>query len=54
LQTLSPNERLALAGTLAGESHERLGPILGGTRHAVAQAAYRARRKLAATQPRAA
>jgi RNA polymerase sigma factor (sigma-70 family) len=54
LPTLTASERRALAGTLAGESYEHLAPVLGGTPKAVSQAAYRARRKLAAALPRAA
>jgi DNA-directed RNA polymerase specialized sigma24 family protein len=43
-----------LAGTLNGETYERLAPVLGGTPKAASQAAYRARRKLAAALPHAA
>lgn len=52
--TLTTNERNALAGTLNGETYERLAPVLGGTPKAASQAAYRARRKLAAALPHAA
>jgi RNA polymerase sporulation-specific sigma factor len=54
LPTLTESERRALTGALEGLSYERLAPVLGGTRKAAAQAAYRARRKLAAALPRAA
>jgi RNA polymerase sigma factor (sigma-70 family) len=53
LPTLTPTERKALARTLADESYERLAPEFG-TAKAASQAAYRARRKLAAALPRAA
>jgi RNA polymerase sigma factor (sigma-70 family) len=53
VSTLTTSERLALAGTLNGRTFERLAPVLGGTPKAVSQAAYRARRKLAAALPRA-
>jgi RNA polymerase sporulation-specific sigma factor len=53
LLTLTPSERLALAGTLSGESYERLARARGCTPKAASQAAYRARRKLAAGLPRA-
>jgi RNA polymerase sigma factor (sigma-70 family) len=54
LPTLTVRERRALAGTLDGHSYEQLGSMLGGTTKAASQAAYRARRKLAAALPRAA
>lgn len=54
LPTLTPNERLALAGRLADESYEWLGLSIGGTPKAASQAVYRARRKLAAALARAA
>jgi RNA polymerase sporulation-specific sigma factor len=54
LPTLTANEQAALAGTLNGRSYQQLAPALGGTPKAVSQAAYRARRKLAAALSRAA
>ena len=51
---LTNSERVALAGMLAGESYEQLAPRIGGTPKAASQAAYRARRKLAAALSRAA
>jgi RNA polymerase sigma factor (sigma-70 family) len=45
---LTTAEQAALAGALNGQSYERLGPALGRTRKGASQAAYRARRKLAA------
>jgi RNA polymerase sporulation-specific sigma factor len=53
VSTLTASERVALAGTLNGKTHERLALVVGGTPKAVSQAAYRARRKLAAALPRA-
>jgi RNA polymerase sigma factor (sigma-70 family) len=54
LPTLTPSERRALAATLNGETYERIASVLGGTPKAASQAAYRARRKLAAALPSAA
>jgi RNA polymerase sporulation-specific sigma factor len=54
LPTLTPSERAALAIALNGHSYTRLAPTLGGTPKAASQAAYRARRKLAAAVARAA
>ena len=54
LPTLTPSERAALALALNGHSYTRLAPTLGGTPKAASQAAYRARRKLAAAVARAA
>ena len=53
LPTLTPREREALSRTLSGETYDRLAPDFG-TAKAAAQAAYRARRKLAAALPSAA
>ena len=54
LPSLTKSERTALVGLLDGESYERLALIVGGTPKAASQAAYRARRKLAAARSRAA
>jgi DNA-directed RNA polymerase specialized sigma24 family protein len=54
LATLTASERRALAGTLNDKGYEEIAPILGGTPKAASQAAYRARRELAAALPRAA
>ena len=54
LPSLTKSERTALAGLLDGSSYEQLALIIGGTPKAASQAAYRARRKLAAARPRAA
>ena len=54
LPTLTPNEQIVLTGALNGQSYQQLAPRIGGTTHAAVQAAYRARRKLAAAVPRAA
>jgi RNA polymerase sigma factor (sigma-70 family) len=54
LPALTKSERTALVGLLAGNSYEQLALIIGGTPKAASQAAYRARRKLAAALPRAA
>jgi len=54
LPTLTPSERAALAMALNGLSYTRLAPTLGGTPKAASQAAYRARRKLAAAVVQAA
>jgi RNA polymerase sporulation-specific sigma factor len=54
LPTLTPSERAALAMALNGHSYRRLAPTLGGTPKAASQAAYRARRKLAAALAQAA
>jgi RNA polymerase sporulation-specific sigma factor len=48
LPALTPSERAGLAMALNGESYKRLAPTLSGTPKAASQAAYRARRKLAA------
>jgi RNA polymerase sporulation-specific sigma factor len=54
LPTLTPSERAGLAMALNGESYKRLAPTLLGTPKAASQAAYRARRKLAAALTQAA
>ena len=54
LPTLTPSERAGLAMALNGESYKRLAPTLTGTPKAASQAAYRARRKLAAAVAQAA
>jgi RNA polymerase sporulation-specific sigma factor len=54
LPTLTPSERAALAISVNGQSYKRLGPTLTGTPKAASQAAYRARRKLAAAMVQAA
>jgi RNA polymerase sigma factor (sigma-70 family) len=54
LPTLTPSERAGLAMALNGESYKQLAPTLPGTPKAASQAAYRARRKLAAALTRAA
>ena len=54
IPTLTDSERAALAGALNGHSYKQLAPALGGTPKAASQAAYRARRKLAAALPHAA
>ena len=46
--TLTASERLALAGMMSGESYQCLARARGCTPKAASQAAYRARRKLAA------
>lgn len=46
--TLTASERLAVVGMLSGESHRCLARARGCTPKAASQAAYRARRKLAA------
>ena len=48
LPELTPSERAGLAMALNGQSYKRLPPTLNGTPKAASQAAYRARRKLAA------
>jgi len=53
LPILTRSERVALAGTLRGESYERLAQARGCTPKAASQAVYRARRKLAAEMSRA-
>lgn len=53
LPTLTDEERTALGGMLTGYSSKRLALLLGRTPKAASQAAYRARRKLAAALPRA-
>jgi RNA polymerase sigma factor (sigma-70 family) len=54
IETLTPRERTAIAGTIGGQSDYRLAPLLGGTPKAASNVACRARRKLAAALPRAA
>jgi RNA polymerase sporulation-specific sigma factor len=54
LPTLTPSERAGLAMALNGQSYKRLAPTFNGTPKAASQAAYRARRKLAAALTRAA
>jgi RNA polymerase sigma factor (sigma-70 family) len=54
LQTLTESERAGLAMALNGESYKRHAPTLAGTPKAASQAAYRARRKLAAAVAQAA
>jgi RNA polymerase sporulation-specific sigma factor len=54
LPTLTPNERAGLAMALNGQSYTRLAPTLTCTPKAASQAAYRARRKLAAALAKAA
>jgi RNA polymerase sporulation-specific sigma factor len=54
LPALTPSERAGLAMALNGESYKRLAPTFGGTPKAASQAAYRARRKLAAAVAQAA
>ncbi len=54
IETLTPRERTAIAGTLDGQSDYCLAPLLGGTPKAASNVACRARRKLAAVLPRAA
>ena len=54
LPALTPSERAALAISVNGQSNKRLGPTFTGTPKAASQAAYRARRKLAAAMVQAA
>ena len=54
LPSLSPRERLALAGTLSGDSYEDVARTIDGTQKAAWEAVCRARRKLAAALSRAA
>jgi RNA polymerase sporulation-specific sigma factor len=54
LPELTPSERARLAMALNGQSYQRLPPTLNGTPKAASQAAYRARRKLAAAIAQAA
>jgi RNA polymerase sporulation-specific sigma factor len=54
LPALTPSERAGLAMALNGQSYQRLPPTLNGTPKAASQAAYRARRKLAAAVAQAA
>jgi RNA polymerase sigma-H factor len=54
LPALTPSERAGLAMALNGQSYTRLASTLGGTPKAASQAAYRARRKLAAAVAQAA
>ena len=53
-RTLTPSERAGLAMALNGHSYKQLAPTFGGTPNAASQAAYRARRKLAAALAQAA
>jgi DNA-directed RNA polymerase specialized sigma24 family protein len=48
LPTLTPSERVGLAMALNGQSYKHPAPTFNGTPKAASQAAYRARRKLAA------
>ncbi len=54
LPALTPSERAGLAMALNEQSYKRLPPTFAGTPKAASQAAYRARRKLAAALPQAA
>jgi RNA polymerase sigma-H factor len=54
LPTLSPRERLALAGTLSGESYEDVARAINGTQKAAWEAVCRARRKLGSASSQAA
>jgi DNA-directed RNA polymerase specialized sigma24 family protein len=54
LPTLTPSERAGLAMALNGHSYKHPAPPFTGTPKAASQAAYRARRKLAAALSRAA
>jgi RNA polymerase sporulation-specific sigma factor len=54
LPELTASERAGLAMALNGQSYKRLPPTLTGTPKAASQAAYRARRKLAAAIAQAA
>jgi RNA polymerase sporulation-specific sigma factor len=54
LPTLTESERAGLAMALNEQSYKRLASTLPGTPHAASQAAYRARRKLAAALGQAA
>jgi RNA polymerase sporulation-specific sigma factor len=54
LPTLTASERAGLAMALNGQSYQHLAPTFTGTPKAASQAAYRARRKLAAALSQAA
>ena len=54
LPALTAPERIAIAGGLSGQTTQQLAQALRVTPKAASQAAYRARRKLAAALPRAA
>jgi hypothetical protein len=54
LPTLTASEHTALTGTLGGRSCQQMAPTPFATWKAAEHAAYRARRKLAASLPRAA
>ena len=54
LPALTASERTALAGTLSGRSYPQMAPAPCATPKAAEHAAFRARRKLAATLPQAA
>ena len=54
LPTLTPSERAGLAMALNGQSYKHPAPTFTGTPKAASQAAYRARRKLAAALSQAA
>jgi RNA polymerase sigma factor (sigma-70 family) len=54
LPTLTAPERAAMSGGLSGQTNQQMAQALQVTPKAVSQAAYRARRKLAAALPRAA
>ena len=54
LPALTASERAGLAMALNGQSYKRLAPTFPGSPKAASQAAYRARRKLAAALARAA
>jgi RNA polymerase sporulation-specific sigma factor len=54
LPTLTASERAAMSGGLSGQTNGQLAQALEVTPKAASQAAYRARRKLAAALPRAA
>ncbi len=54
LPTLTTPERAAVSGGLTGHTNRHLAKVLNVTPKAASQAAYRARRKLAAALPKAA
>jgi RNA polymerase sigma factor (sigma-70 family) len=54
LPTLTASEHTALAGNLSGRSYQQMAPTPFATWKAAEHAAFRARRKLEAAQPRAA
>ena len=54
LPALTASEHTALAGTLSGRSYQQMAPTPFATWKAAEHAAFRARRKLEAAQPRAA